>query len=179
MNQLPRRLGHIVSYVCVGFISCFILVRPIYQFISIPFLKSLPQGTRIVYTNPTDPFTIHLKVAFIAGIFLSAPFSLFEIWKFIAPPLYSKEKKYLFPFMFASVVLFLLGGALCYYIVLPQTYGSLIRVGLDFQPIVKVMEYLDLTLTMLLGFGLIFLMPVIVAFLLVFRLASAKGSPGL
>ena len=115
-----------------------------------------------------------MKVAFIAGIFFTAPFSLYEVWRFIAPGLYRKEKKYVVPFMTFSVVLFLCGGAFCYYIVLPQAYGFLINIGADFTPMVTINEYLDLTLMMLLGFGLVFEMPVIVAFLSMFGLVTAK-----
>jgi sec-independent protein translocase protein TatC len=174
LDELRKRLVRIIIYLGIGFIACFYFSRRIYHFISIPFIKWLPQGSKLVYTNPTDTFTIYMKVAFIAGIFLTVPFSLYEIWKFIAPGLYRKEKKYVVPFMTASVILFLLGGAFCYYIVLPQAYSFLIAIGVDFAPMVTVNEYLDLTLMMLLGFGLVFEMPVIVAFLSMFGLVSAR-----
>lgn len=174
LDELRRRLLRVVAYIGIGFLACWFFARPIYHFISIPFIKWLPKGAKLVYTNPTDPFTLYMKVAFIASIFLTSPFILYEIWKFIAPGLYRKEKKYVVPFMVSSVILFLLGGAFCYVIVLPQAYGFLIGIGIDFTPMVTVNEYLDLTLMMLLGFGLVFEMPVIVAFLSMFGLVSAK-----
>jgi sec-independent protein translocase protein TatC len=173
LDELRRRLLHVVAYIGIGFVLCFAFAKHIYHFIAVPITKSL--GTnKLAYTNPTDPFTIYMKVAFIAGIFLTIPLTLYEVWKFIAPGLYRKEKKYIVPFLVSSVFLFLLGGAFCYYIVLPQTYAFLIGLGSDFTPVIKIDEYLDLTNMMLLGFGLIFEMPIIVAFLSIFGLVSAQ-----
>jgi len=173
LDELRRRLLHIVTYIGVGFLVCWVFAKRIYDFISVPITKSLPAGVKLAYTNPTDPFTVYMKVAFIAAIFLTIPLTLYEVWKFIAPGLYRKEKKYVVPFLTSSVILFVLGGAFCYYIVLPQAYAFLIGLGGHFMPVIKIDEYLDLTNMMLLGFGLIFEMPVIVAFLSMFGLISA------
>ncbi len=174
LDELRRRLVRIAIYVGIGFLASFYFSKDIYHFISKPLLSALPAGTKLAYTNPTDPFTLYLKVAALAGIFLTSPLSLYEVWKFIAPGLYRREKRYVVPFMVSSVFLFLAGGAFCYLIVLPQAYGFLIGLGADFTPVIKIDEYLDLTNMMLLGFGLIFEMPVIVAFLSMFGLVSAK-----
>ena len=174
LDELRKRLLHVVAYIGIGFVACFVFAKHIYHFIALPISRSLPAGTKLAYTNPTDPFTIYMKVAFIAGIFLTSPLILYEVWKFIAPGLYRKEKKYVVPFLVSSVFLFVLGGAFCYYVVLPQAYAFLIGLGADFMPVIKIDEYLDLTNTMLLGFGLIFEMPVIVAFLSLFGLVSAQ-----
>jgi sec-independent protein translocase protein TatC len=114
-----------------------------------------------------------MKVAFLAGIFLTLPLTLYEVWKFIAPGLYRKEKRYVIPFLVSSMVLFLLGAAFCYYIVLPPTFKILIEMGSSFTPMILVNDYLDLTNMMLLGFGGIFEMPVIAAFLSMFGLVTA------
>ncbi len=174
LDELRRRLVRIVTYIGVGFLASFYFHKEIYRFISAPIVKSLPEGTKLAYTNPTDPFTLYMKVALLAGIFLTIPFSLYEVWKFIAPGLYRKEKRYIVPFLMSSVLLFLAGGAFCYYIVLPSAYGFLLKMGEDFMPVIKIDEYLDLTNTMILGFGLVFEMPVIVAFLSLFGLVSAR-----
>jgi len=173
LDELRRRLLHIVTFIGVGFLVCWAFARRIYDFISIPIIKSLPAGAKLAYTNVTDPFTVYMKVAFIAAIFLTIPLTLYEVWKFIAPGLYRKEKKYVVPFLTSSVILFVLGGAFCYYIVLPQAFAFLIGLGGSFMPVIKIDEYLDFTNMMLLGFGLIFEMPVIVAFLSMFGLVSA------
>jgi sec-independent protein translocase protein TatC len=174
LDELRRRLVHIAGYIGAGFLISWIFSKPIYNFLAVPITDALPAGTKLAFTNPTDPFTLYMKVAFIASIFLTLPFTLYEVWKFIAPGLYVKEKKYIVPFLVASVLLFVAGGAFCYYIVLPAAYGFLIALGSSFMPVIKINEYLDLTDTMLLGFGLIFEMPVIIAFLALFGLVSAK-----
>lgn len=174
LDELRRRLVHIAAYIAAGFALSFYFSRQIYNFLSVPLVRSLPPGIKLAYTNPTDPFTLYLKVALLGGIFLTIPLTLYEVWKFIAPGLYRKEKRYVFPFMFFSVVLFLTGGAFCYYIVLPAAYAFLLNLGAEFTPVIKIDEYLSLTNTMLLGFGLVFEMPVIVAFLSLFGLISAR-----
>jgi sec-independent protein translocase protein TatC len=173
LDELRKRLVRIVTYLGIGLIACFYFAKDIYNFIAVPLTRLLPAGTKPIFTNLTDPFTLYIKVALLAGVFVTIPFTLYEVWKFIAPGLYRKEKRYVVPFMFSSVLLFLAGAAFCYYIVLPQAYAVLLKFGADFTPAIKIDEYLDLTLVMLLGFGLVFEMPVVVAFLSIFGLVSA------
>jgi sec-independent protein translocase protein TatC len=174
LDELRKRLVHIAAYLAIGFLACWFLHRQIYDFLSAPLVKSLPIGQKLVYTNVTDTFTVYMKVSFLAGIFLTIPFSLFEVWKFIAPGLYRKEKRYIVPFLVSSVFLFILGGAFCYYIVLPSTFKFLIDLGSSWQPMITIAEYLDFINMMLLGFGLIFEMPIIASFLAIFGLISAS-----
>jgi sec-independent protein translocase protein TatC len=174
LDELRKRLVHIACFIGVGFIACWFFARPIYDFLAIPLTKALPEGTRLAYTKPTDPFTLYMKVAMLGSIFLTLPLTLYEVWKFIAPGLYRKEKKYVVPFLVFSIILFVGGAAFCYYIVLPAAYQFLVNLGASFTPVIKVDEYLDQTNMMLLGFGLIFEMPVVVAFLSIFGLVSAN-----
>jgi len=174
LDELRKRLLRIVTYILVGMLACFYFSRDIYNFISVPMKKVLPPGRNFAYTNPTDPFTVYVKVALIAGIFLTIPFCLYEVWKFIAPGLYRRERRYVLPFMFSTIVCFLAGGAFCYYIVLPNAFAFFVNLGRDWDPVIRVDEYLDLTNMMLLGFGLVFEMPVIVAFLSMFGLVTAR-----
>ncbi len=174
LDELRRRLVRIVTYLGIGFVVGYIYHKPIYHFIQKPIEESLkPSGAKLIFTSPTEAFVLYMKVAFVAGIFLTAPLSLYEVWKFIAPGLYRREKRYVVPFLISSVLLFLAGGAFCYTLVLPQAYGFLIGFGSDFLPMITINEYWDMTLMMLLGFGLIFEMPVIVAFLSLWGLVSA------
>jgi sec-independent protein translocase protein TatC len=174
LDELRKRLVHIAAYIGIGFLASWFFHERIYNFLSRPLIQLLPPGQKLVYTTVTEVFTVYMKVAFLAGIFLTIPFILYEIWKFIAPGLYKKEKRYIVPFLVSSVLLFALGAAFCYLIVLPSAFKFLINLGSSFTPMIKIGEYLDLTNMMLLGFGLIFEMPVIVAFLSMFGLVSAK-----
>jgi sec-independent protein translocase protein TatC len=174
LDELRKRLVHIAAYIAIGFaVSCFFALR-IYDFLSVPLTKNLAPGQKLVYTGITQPFTVYMKVAFISAIFLTIPLILYEVWKFIAPGLYRKEKRYIVPFLFSSIFLFLFGAAFAYYIILPSGYGYLIQLGKSWTPMIVIGEYLDTTNMMLLGFGLIFEMPVIAAFLSIFGLITAK-----
>lgn len=174
LDELRKRLVHIAAYVGVGFVVSWFFHERIYNFLAAPMTKTLPPGKHLVYTSITDPFTVYMKVAFVAGIFLTIPFILYEIWKFIAPGLYQKEKRYVVPFLVSSIFLFILGAAFCYSIILPTTFKFLNEMGSSFDPMIKIDEYLDFTNMMILGLGLIFEMPVIVAFLSIFGLVTAK-----
>jgi sec-independent protein translocase protein TatC len=174
LDELRKRLLHIAAYIGIGFIACWGFHRQIYDFLALPITRLLPPGTKLAYTNVTQVFTLYMKVSILAGLFLTLPLCLYEVWKFIAPGLYRKEKRYVVPFLLSSMTLFLLGAAFCYYIVLPAAFKFLIDLGASFQPVIKIDEYLDLTNMMLLGFGLIFEMPVVVAFLSIFGLVSAS-----
>jgi len=174
LDELRKRLVHIVAYISIGFIVSWLFVKKIFDFLSHPLAQTLPEGQKLVYTGVTDPFTVYMKVAFLAAIFLTIPLTLYEVWKFIAPGLYRKEKKYVVPFLVSSMFLFLAGGAFCYLIVLPATFKFLVELGSRWTPMIEIGKYLDMTNMMLLGFGLIFEMPVIIAFLSIFGLVSAK-----
>src|SRR5438093_2282061 len=173
LDELRRRLIRIILYVLLGFASCFYFSDKIYNFLSVPLTQSLPPGGKLVVLKVTDAFSLYVKVAILAGIFLTAPLSLYEVWKFIAPGLYRKEKRFVVPFLVSSVLLFLAGGAFCYWIVLPRAYTFLINFGGDWTPMLTVDDYLDITLTMLLGFGAMFEMPVVIGFLSLFGLVTA------
>ena len=174
LDELRKRLVHIAIYLAGGFLASWYFSKQIYDFLAIPITKSLPPGVKLAYTNPTDPFTLYMKVALLCSVFLTLPLTLYEVWKFIAPGLYRKEKKYILPFIFCSILLFLSGASFCYYVVLPSAFKFLIELGASFTPMIRIDEYLDLTNTMLLGFGAIFEMPVITAFLSIFGLVTAK-----
>jgi len=174
LDELRKRLVRIVAYLGGGFLVCWFFHEQIYGFIQKPILQSLPEESRkLVYTNLTDAFILYMKVAFIGAIFLTIPLSLYEVWRFIAPGLYRNEKKYVVPFLVISVFLFVAGGAFCYLYVLPQAFRFLIGIGSDFTPMITINSYWDMTLMMLLGFGIIFEMPVVVAFLSIWGLVTA------
>jgi sec-independent protein translocase protein TatC len=173
LDELRKRLVRIVTYLGVGFIVCWIYHKPIYRFIKRPIDASLPPGESLIFTGPTDAFVLYMKVAFVSAVFFTIPLSLYEVWRFIAPGLYRKEKRYVVPFLVSSILLFIAGGAFCYLYVMPQAYSFLISFGSDFKPMITIVEYWDMSLMMLLGFGLIFEMPVVIAFLSMWGLVTA------
>ena len=108
---------------------------------------------KLVYLNPTEPFNLYLKVAALAGLFVTSPIVLYQVWMFISPGLYRNEKRYVFPFMFSTVLLFLAGGLFGYKMVYPAALTFLIDYGKQFQPMITIGEYTDLFLTIMIGMG--------------------------
>ena len=173
LDELRRRLIISISAIGIGFLLCWGFAEKIYNFLALPITQNL-NGGKLVYTNPTDPFTIYMKVALLAGIFLASPVVLSQAWLFISPGLYSREKKYAVPFIFSTSILFLMGGAFAHQIALPMALKFLIALGNAFQPMVTITEYLDLVLTVILGCAIIFQIPIIIFFLTIFGIVNAK-----
>ena len=178
LDELRKRLIRIAIYLAAGFIAGFYFSHDLYNFISEPIKHTVESvGGTLIFTNPTAAFMTSMRIALLASVILTLPLTLLEVWKFISPGLYRREKKYAIPFVLSSILLFLSGVTFCYKIAMPGAFKFLIEWGEMFDnvtPTIKIDEYLDLATTMLLGFGLVFEMPVIVAFLAIFGLVSAR-----
>jgi len=161
----------------VGFFACWNYHEFIFRFVQRPVMDALQHNgmaEKLVYLNPTEPFNLYLKVAFLAGLFVASPFVLYQVWLFISPGLYRHEQRYVLPFMFSTVFLFLGGGLFAYKMVYPAALNFLIDYGKQFQPMITIGEYTDLFLTIMLGMGLIFEMPILVFFLSMMGIVSPR-----
>jgi len=175
LEELRRRIVYSIVALVVGFFLCWfsapklvgIMQRPIIQ-----VLHENGQKEMLVYQHPVDPFNLYLKVAGVAGLFLTSPFVLYQIWLFVAPGLYRNEKRYVWPFMLSSVALFLAGGYFGYRVVLPKALEFLIDFGKQFQPMITIEEYTSLFVTLIVGMGVIFEMPILVFFLALMGIVS-------
>jgi sec-independent protein translocase protein TatC len=170
LQELRLRLMWSFLATLVGTIFCYIFVENIYGFLVEPLAQAMGpnDSQRLIYTNLTEAFFTYLKVSLFAGCFLTFPILAHQIWLFIVPGLYEKEKKIILPFLIASPILFFLGGALVYYIVLPLAWSfflSFQSTGADtVLPIMleaRVSDYLDLVMVLIFAFGLCFQMPII------------------
>lgn len=172
--ELRKRLMWVILTMVVGTALCFGFVEPIYGFLVNPLAEAMggSGSQRLIYTGLTEAFFTYMKVAFFAGIFLTFPVLLTQLWLFIAPGLYKKEKRAFLPFLMATPILFFLGGACVYYVVLPmawpfflsfQTSGA--DTVLPIQLEARVSEYLDLIMTLIFAFGLCFQLPVLLTLL--------------
>jgi sec-independent protein translocase protein TatC len=176
LEELRRRIIYSIISVAVGFCVCWWKVELIYDYIQRPIMDALKangMAEKLVYLNPTEPFNLYLKVAALAGLFLTSPFVLYQVWMFISPGLYRKEKKYVVPFMVSTITLFACGGYFGYKIVYPAALTFLIGFGKQFHPMITVNEYTSLFLSIILGMGLIFEMPILVFFLSLMGIISA------
>jgi sec-independent protein translocase protein TatC len=176
LEELRKRIIYSIAAVAIGFFACWWKVEAIYDVMQRPIMDALranEMSEKLVYLNPTEPFNLYLKIAALAGLFLTSPFVLYQVWMFISPGLYRKEKKYVVPFMVSTIALFSLGGIFGYKFVYPYALTFLINFGKQFQPMITVGEYTQLFLSVVLGMGLIFEMPILVFFLALMGIMSA------
>ncbi|MCP2519259.1 twin-arginine translocase subunit TatC [Candidatus Aminicenantes bacterium AC-335-K20] len=165
LQELRKRLLYSISAVIIGVIPAWIFSKDIYQILARPVTKYLPPGEKLAYTTLTAPFMLYIKVSFLASIFFTSPFIFFQLWQFVSPGLYPKEKKYVIPFVTFTSLFFILGGLFGYYIVFPWACRFFIKMGSDFRPVITVDQYFSFALKVLLGIALVFELPTLIFFL--------------
>src|SRR5580700_6694482 len=176
LEELRRRLVYSIAAVAVGFFACWWKVERIYDVMQRPIMSALKANglsEKLVYLNPVEPFNLYLKIAALAGLFLTSPFVLYQVWMFISPGLYRNEKRYVTPFMVSTIALFSAGGYFGYSVVYPRALAVLISFGKQFTPMITISEYTSLFLSIILGMGLIFEMPILIFFLALMGIVSA------
>jgi sec-independent protein translocase protein TatC len=176
LEELRRRIIYCIVAIAVGFFACWSYADNIFSLMQRPIMEALRRNgmaEKLVYLSPTEPFNLYLKIGALAGLFVVSPFVLYQVWLFISPGLYRNEKRYVFPFMFSTVGLFLAGGLFGYKLVYPAALDFLIGYGKQFQPMITIHEYTDLFLTVILGLGVVFELPILVFFLALMGVVSA------
>src|SRR5580658_2172214 len=159
LEELRRRIIYGFLYVAAGLGICWGFHERIFAVMQKPIMVALANhhlDQKLVYLNPTDPFNMYLKISFLAGIFVASPLVLYQVWAFIAPGLYRNERRYVLPFMFSTVGLFLAGGYFGYTMVYPAALDFLITFSGQFTPMITVQEYTNLFLTIIAGLGIVF-----------------------
>jgi sec-independent protein translocase protein TatC len=170
LDELRKRLVYIVYSLIAGCIVAYIFIGRIFDFVMKPMQQMLPHDApgagKLIYTAGSEPFMLYVKIGFLVGIFIASPLILWQIWKFIAPGLYSHEKRFAIPFVLLSTIFFVAGGLFAHYIAFPVTWNFFIGFGTDYMIFMpKIDEAFSLYTKMLLGFGVIFEMPTLVFFL--------------
>ncbi|MEM8930373.1 MAG: twin-arginine translocase subunit TatC [Acidobacteriota bacterium] len=165
LEELRQRLIRAVLALVVSFLVAWPFADRIYDFLSQPIKQHLPDDTKLAFLGVTDPFMVYVKVAFLAAIFASSPVILWQLWSFVAPGLYRRERRLAGPFIVFGSLLFLAGGAFAYYIAFPFAVEFLLGLGEQFQPTITVTSYLSFLMTIILGLGLMFELPTVIFFL--------------
>jgi len=176
LEELRKRIFHSLGAVAVGMGICWLYHQQLFGYMQKPILDVLRENKlpeKLVYLTPTEPFNLYLKVSALAGLFLTSPYVLYQVWLFISPGLYRKEKRYVVPFMSSTIFLFAAGGYFGYRFVYPMALKFLIGIGTQFTPMITIHEYTDLFLTVILGLGLVFEMPILIFFLALMGVVSA------
>jgi sec-independent protein translocase protein TatC len=175
LSELRSRLIYSFLFLLSAFIVCYIFSAEIYYFLVKPYSNAIIENNldrRLIFTALHEAFLTYLKVAFFASFFITSPIFLTQLWKFVAPGLYKNEKQALLPYLILTPVLFILGGALVYYLIMPLaikfflSFESPADVGaIAIQLEAKVNEYLSLIMRLIFAFGISFQLPVVLSLL--------------
>ena len=175
ITELRSRLIHSFIFLFVFFIFCYFFAEYLYGFLVEPYAQAVKNDSiqrRLIFTALQETFLTYLRVAFFASFFVTSPFILIQIWKFIAPGLYDHEKIAIMPYLVITPILFFLGGALVYYLIMPLAIkfflsfeSTGIATNLPIQLEAKVSEYLSLVMKLIFAFGLSFQLPVVISVL--------------
>ncbi|MGD0095129.1 MAG: twin-arginine translocase subunit TatC [Terracidiphilus sp.] len=172
LDELRKRIIRAAIYLTVGFAIAWVFHDRFVAIIQAPLNRI---GKSLVFTHPMDPLNMDLKVSLIGGAILASPLILYQVWLFIAPGLYQKERRFVVPFMAATVGLFLAGAAFGYFYVLPGALEILIvGFGKNFTPMVTIEEYSGFFLSIILGLGISFELPILIFFLALFGIVSPR-----
>jgi sec-independent protein translocase protein TatC len=175
LRELRTRILRALYGIAAGMAAVGWFVPRIGDGLMAPVRAALPAGKQtLVYTSAIEPMMVYIKVAIYGGLFVAAPWVLWQIWLFIAPGLYKHEKKMVFPFLFWGTLLFYLGAAFCYFAVMSQAFPAMLAFAANntLTPMLSLSEQLSLVLAMMLGFGIIFEVPVVIAFLAMIGLVN-------
>ena len=175
LTELRKRLIHSFIFLIIFFVICYIFAEHIYGFLVDPFAQAVKDDgsdRRLIFTALQETFLTYIKVSFFTAFFVTCPFILMQIWKFIAPGLYKDEKSAILPYLISTPILFIFGGSLVYYLIMPLainfflTFESVASGGnIPIQLEAKVNEYLSLIMRLIFAFGLSFQLPVVLSLL--------------
>lgn len=184
--ELRNRLRNAALCFVVGVIVSWIFAEDIYAWLRGPLDRawhqaavknpSLGDTTQMAFTSIVEPFWVYMSVALWAGIFVASPFIFHQLWKFIAPGLYKRERRYAVAFGIISALFFVGGALFCYYLVLGNLYGYLLSYADEHNhPVLSMSTYFDLTKDMMLAFGGVFELPILIYFLAMAGVVTPKG----
>jgi len=174
--ELRKRLKWAVIWLLLGFGASYYWSQQIFHFMMQPVFAALPEGEKALhFASSVEPFIIYLKVGLYAGLFVASPFIFWQIWLFVAPGLYRRERKKIAPFVLAATLFFVGGAAFCYLVILPPAFQFLINTaGPDIKPVLMMDEQLGLVMMMLLAFGIIFELPMVLTLLAMMGVVDYK-----
>lgn len=162
LEELRNRIVHALIGLVVAFALCWAFIERIFEFLSRPIERLLPAGGRLAFLGLTDPFILYVKVALLGSLFVASPWLMFQAWRFISPGLYRRERRWALPFIVSGSVFFLAGGAFAYYVAFPFAAEFLLAMGERFQPVITIERYFRFLMTVILGLGLMFELPIVI-----------------
>ena len=175
LEELRKRLIVVFVAIAVATVSSYYFAEDLFRLLMGPLLGVMPAESGLIFTSLTETFFTYLKISLLAGFFAASPIVIYQIWRFSAPGLYAKEKRYVFPFVFFATVFFVGGAMFGYFVVFPFGFKFFMGFATDFiRPMPTVKEYFSFSVRLLFAFGVVFELPVVTAFLALFGLISSK-----
>ena len=174
LDELRKRITHSVVALLLGFLVAFAFIERVKDFIFARLTADIPGGT-LIYTEPGEAFFLYIKMAAVAGVLLSSPYVMYQVWLFIAPGLYANEKKLAVPFVFFATTLFIGGAAFSHYLLFPAAwafFASFSDESLQFTP--RIAPVWSLYVKLLLAMGIVFQLPMLMFVLARFGVVTAK-----
>lgn len=165
LEELRKRIFYSFIAIVAAVIPAWMFSKDLYAILEKPILKYLPEGKKLVFTSLPAPFLLYMKVSFLAALIFTSPYIFLQVWHFVAPGLYRKERKAVIPFVFFSSLFFISGAVFAYYIAFPFACRFFISLGSDFEAMITVDQYFSLALRVILGIALVFELPTLVFFL--------------
>ena len=166
LEELRRRLIICFAAIGVGFVISYVFSKRLFEILMMPLLSAMPPQEKLVYTGLPEAFFTYLKVAFLAGVLLAIPVIMYQVWMFIAPGLYDKEKRLILPIVLLSSIFFVGGALFGYFVVFPFGFQFFMGFASDYvRPLPSMKEYLSFSAKLLFAFGVVFELPLFITFL--------------
>ncbi len=175
LDELRRRIIIAVVAIVVGFLIACVFITQLFEFVMGPMQALLPPGQKLIYTEPTEALMLYVKIAVLAGLLIASPAVMSQVWLFIAPGLYSHEKKLAIPFVVLSSICFIGGSAFAHYVVFPLTWAFFQSFASDIlTSMPRIEPAFGLYVKLMLVFGAIFQMPTLILFLARMGVVTAR-----
>lgn len=175
LDELRKRLVRTVLGILAGFLIAFGFIKYIFEFIMVPLQQVLPEGGKLIYTEPGEAFFLYMKIAALAGLVLATPYTLTQVWLFISPGLFHREKRFAIPFVVFSTMFFIVGALFSHYAVFPLAWKFFAGFSTDYMEFLpKIGPVFSLYVKMLLAMGIVFQLPTLIFFLARLGLVTPK-----
>lgn len=175
LEDLRKRIFYSFIAVILAVLPAWFFSKELYNILARPVTQFLPEGKSLVFTKLTAPFMLYMKVSFLAALIFTSPFIFLQIWYFITPGLYRKERKLVVPFVLFTSFFFIAGAVFAYMVVFPFACNFFLSMGSEFDALITVDEYFSLALRVILGIAAVFEMPTLVFFLSKLGIVTARG----
>ena len=174
LDELRRRILYSVITLFVAFLGSWYFAPDVFHWLERPILEVLPEGEQLAFTELSAPFMLYIKVALLTAIFVASPVLLLQLWLFLKPGLYRRERRLAVPFIVFTSLFFIAGGYFGYLVAFPMVVRFLLGVGEDFKQVVTIGTYFSMMSKILIGLGLVFEMPMLIFFLARIGLVNAR-----